>query len=415
MRIKTLTATLTALVLACSLQAKGIGDVLQFKINSNDGFYRPGETVQVKTIVSEVPDIEYDIKLIGNGVEIKPLVKIRTYLQIGTSVIFENNSLPAGSYYVEVANPDDGKDIKLNDTMTISVEEYPDLKAQVGKTLMVADGTTLLGADDKAGIVAALEAVQYLIDHPEIPHGDIAVGFTPDEEIGNGPKYFDIEGFGCDFAYTMDGGAVDGLCYETFNAATGKVDIKGFSIHPGTAKGKMINAAAIACEFEGLTPKQMRPEFTSGREGFIHLTSMSGDCDHAEMTYILRDHDAQKLEEQKVIMRAIESYLNAEYGQGVVTVTITDVYRNMREVFNTQPEALEIAAEALKALGLTPVEDPARGGTDGATLSLKGLPCPNLGCGGRNFHGPYEYCVMEELDKSVELILKVIELVAKNA
>ncbi len=309
----------------------------------------------------------------------------------------------------------DGKDIKLNDTMTISVEEYPDLKAQVGKTLMVADGTTLLGADDKAGIVAALEAVQYLIDHPEIPHGDIAVGFTPDEEIGNGPKYFDIEGFGCDFAYTMDGGAVDGLCYETFNAATGKVDIKGFSIHPGTAKGKMINAAAIACEFEGLTPKQMRPEFTSGREGFIHLTSMSGDCDHAEMTYILRDHDAQKLEEQKVIMRAIESYLNAEYGQGVVTVTITDVYRNMREVFNTQPEALEIAAEALKALGLTPVEDPARGGTDGATLSLKGLPCPNLGCGGRNFHGPYEYCVMEELDKSVELILKVIELVAKNA
>lgn len=308
----------------------------------------------------------------------------------------------------------DGKDIQLNETTVISAEEYPDLKDQKGKTIMVADGTTLLGADDKAGIVAILEAAEYLIQHPEIPHGDIGIGFTPDEEIGNGPKYFDLERFGCEFGYTMDGGAVNELCYETFNAASAKVTVTGFSIHPGSAKGKMINAAAVAAQFQELTPKHMRPEFTEKREGFIHLTSMSGDCDHAELVYILRDHDLDKMNHQKVILNDIAAYLNSVFGEGVVKVDIHDVYRNMREVFDTRPESIEIAEEAIRSMGMEPDRAPARGGTDGATFSLKGMPCPNLGAGGRNFHGPLEYCVMEELDQSVELILKIVELVQKE-
>ena len=308
----------------------------------------------------------------------------------------------------------DGKEIRLNDTMVITTEEYPDLLDQTGKTIMTADGSTLLGADDKAGIVAIMEAVQYLIDHPEIPHGDIAVGFTPDEEIGNGPKYFDLERFGCEFGYTMDGGAVNEMAYETFNAASAKVKVAGFSIHPGSAKGKMINAASIAANFHEMTPKHMRPEFTEGREGFIHLTGMSGDCDHAELVYILRDHDLAKMEHQKVILKDIAAYLNSVYGEGTVTVEIKDVYHNMAEVFTDHPEALQIADEALRSFGLVPDKAPVRGGTDGATFSLRGMPCPNLGCGGRNFHGPFEYCVMEELDQSVEVILKIVELVSKE-
>ncbi len=307
----------------------------------------------------------------------------------------------------------DGKDIVLNETMTTKMEDFPEMLQAKGKTLVVTDGTTLLGADDKAGVTSIMEALVYLKDHPEVKHGKIAIGFTPDEEIGNGPKYFDIEKFGADFAYTMDGGTVREISDETFNAASAVVTFKGFSIHPGSAKDKMINAASIACNYQNLLPEHARPEHTEGRDGFIHLTGMEGCTESAKLSYIIRDHDLNKLNEKKELMHKTCDYINTLYGD-VCTIEIKDAYHNMKEVLDQHPDALKYAYLAFEQLGITPLHEPVRGGTDGAELSLRGLPCPNLGVGGGNFHGPYEYCVVEELEQAREVVLKIIENIAKG-
>ena len=308
----------------------------------------------------------------------------------------------------------DGEDIVLNEEKTISMEAFPHMKSLKGKRLIVTDGNSLLGADDKAGITAIMEALDWMVKHPEFKHGTVMVGFTPDEEIGNGPKYFDVEKFNAKFAYTMDGGSVDGITWETFNAAEAVVQVKGISIHPGSAKDKMLNAAGAAARFACALPEHRTPEHTENREGYIHLGGMTGNVEEAQLHYILRDHDASKLEESKVLMQKTADYLNEYYGHDAITIAFRDGYRNMADAFVNAPEAIELARKAVKALGYEPVEEPARGGTDGAVLSFRGLPCPNLGNGCGNCHGPFEYCVVEELEKSSELILKVIEMNAEG-
>lgn len=309
----------------------------------------------------------------------------------------------------------DGNDIQLNDEIVMKMDSFPWMREFKGKDLMVTDGNTLLGADDKAGITCIMEALVWLKEHPEFEHGPIAVAFTPDEEIGNGPKYFDVEKFGADFAYTMDGSTVAELADETFNAASAAVKFKGFSIHPGEAKDKMINAGLVASEYIGLLPKHMTPAHTEKREGFIHLHNMKGDCESAELEYIIRDHDAAKLEAKKELMRIAADYINAQYGEGTAEVSFRDSYRNMKEILDQYPQVSEYAANAIRELGYEVKHEPIRGGTDGAQLSFRGLPCPNLGAGGGNFHGRYEYCVLNELEEARTLILNIIRLVSKEA
>ena len=305
----------------------------------------------------------------------------------------------------------DGKDITLNADVVMKVEDFPDLPSLKGKRLIVTDGNTLLGADDKAGIACIMDALQYYQDHPEVKHGRIAIGFTPDEEIGNGPKYFDIEKFGAEFAYTMDGGNIEEVSDETFNAASARLKFNGFSIHPGSGKDKLINAASLACQYQSLLPSHMTPEHTQGREGFIHLIGIEASSASAQSEYIIRDHDRNELEKKKDLMRAAVDYMNALHGSGSVEIDIADSYHNMKEVLDAHPMAVTTAYKALKELGIQGVSDPVRGGTDGAELSLRGLPCPNLGNGGRNCHGRYEYCVVEELQLAAELIRKIVALI----
>lgn len=309
----------------------------------------------------------------------------------------------------------DGNDIQLNEEVVMKMDSFPWMRELKGKDLMVTDGNTLLGADDKAGITCIMEALVWLKDHPEFPHGPVAVAFTPDEEIGNGPKYFDVEKFGADFAYTMDGGTVAELSDETFNAASAAVKFKGFSIHPGEAKDKMINAGLAASEYAVLLPAHMIPAHTENREGFIHLHNMKGDCESAELEYIIRDHDPAKLEAKKELMKNAVSYINTKYGSEIAEITFRDSYRNMKEILDQYPEVSAYAAEAIRELGYEVRHEPIRGGTDGAQLSFRGLPCPNLGAGGGNFHGRYEYCVLNELEEARTLILNIIRLVSKEA
>lgn len=301
----------------------------------------------------------------------------------------------------------DGNDIELNPEVITKMIDFPEMKKLVGRRLMVTDGNTLLGADDKAGICAIMEALAYFVSHPEVKHGRIAVGFTPDEEIGNGPKYFDVEKFGADFAYTMDGGPINVYSEETFNAASAVVTFKGFSIHPGSAKDKMIDAASVACQYQCLLPQQMTPEHTEGKEGFIHLGGMSGDTESATLEYIIRDHDAKKLEEKKKLLQDAVAYINAIYGEGTASITLKDAYRNMIEVLSKRPEVKDTAFKAMADLGIVPEIEAIRGGTDGAELSYRGLPCPNLGTGGGNCHGRYEYCDIAEMEQVSQLIIAI--------
>ena len=303
----------------------------------------------------------------------------------------------------------DGNDIVLNPEVVLKMEDFPQMRNLKGKRLMVTDGNTLLGADDKAGVTCIMEAMAYLHEHPEVKHGRIAVAFTPDEEIGNGPKYFDVKKFGADFAYTMDGGEIAEFSEETFNAASASVAFKGFSIHPGSAKNKMVNAASLACQFQEILPEHMTPEHTEGREGFIHLTEMNGSTEEAHLAYIIRDHDAKKLAEKKQLLIQTASYINIMHGEGSCEITFKDAYHNMYEVLKDVPEVRQIAWKSLEELGIEPHDEPIRGGTDGAELSFRGLPCPNLGNGGGNFHGRYEYCVIEELEQACQLVLNIIK------
>ena len=309
-----------------------------------------------------------------------------------------------------IVNNYQGGDILLSEDVISSPTKFPELLNHVGEDLIVTDGHTLLGADDKAGIAEIVQAMCYLRDHKEIPHGDIRIAFNPDEEIGMGAHHFDVEKFGCQWAYTMDGGDVGGLEYENFNAASAVVTVRGFSVHPGEAKDVMVNAQQVAIDYHQSLPQQDRPEHTAGHEGFYHLTSMMGQVSLAKLGYIVRDHDLQKFEQRKQTMRALAEKFNRQYGPGTVTVQLSDTYYNMLEKIRPHWHLIENARKAIQKAGLTPVEEPVRGGTDGAMLSFKGLPCPNLGTGGFNFHGVCECITAEKMDKAVEILLGLAEI-----
>ena len=301
----------------------------------------------------------------------------------------------------------DGKDITLNNALTMRVADFPELSKFVGHTLIHTDGTTLLGADDKAGVAEIMTAAEYLMAHPEIEHGKIRIGFTPDEEIGRGVDFFDVKTFGADFAYTMDGGYEGELEYENFNAASAKIAIQGRNVHPGYAKNKMINAIEVACELNNLIPAVERPQFTEGYEGFYHCVGFNGTVENATISYIIRDHDFEKFEKKKAWMYDTVGMLNNKYGQGVLTLTLKDQYYNMRKMVEPHPQVIDNALAAMREADVEPIVRPIRGGTDGARLSFMGLPCPNIFAGGMNFHGKFEYCSLNSMEKAVKVIINI--------
>lgn len=308
-----------------------------------------------------------------------------------------------------------GDDICLNQTLGISMGpgQFPDLLKYVGKTLITTDGTTLLGADDKAGVAEIMTMAQYFLSHPELPHGEIHIGFTPDEEVGRGADFFDVKGFEADLAYTVDGGELGELEYENFNAAGAKVHIHGTNIHPGTAKHMMKNSLLIAHEFHSLLPVFDNPMYTEGYERFFHLDGMSGDVEHTEMVYIIRDHDMEKFQNKKELMQAAADFINKKYGSGTLVLDMTDSYYNMKEKILPHMELIDLAKETMTELGIEPKVTPIRGGTDGARLSFMGLPCPNLCTGGHNFHGKYEFICAESMEKVTELLIHLVQKFAQ--
>ena len=305
----------------------------------------------------------------------------------------------------------DGKDIVLNaqENIVLKVSDFPEVIKYIGQDLIVTDGTTLLGADDKAGIAEIMTMAEYFLTHPEARHGKIRIGFTPDEEIGRGPDHFDVKLFGADFAYTVDGGALGELEFENFNAAGAKVTIHGRNVHPGSAKGKMKNSILIAQEFQGMLPIFENPMYTEMYEGFFHLDSIAGNVEETKMDYIIRDHDMDKFQAKKARFQATADFLNEKYGEGTIEVDMGDSYYNMRKVIEPHMHLIEKVKEAMNELGIEPIITPIRGGTDGARLSFMGLPCPNICTGGENFHGKYEYACVQSMEKIVELLIKVAE------
>lgn len=306
----------------------------------------------------------------------------------------------------------DGKDIELSEGIISSPSKFPELKAHIGEDLIVTDGHTLLGADDKAGIAEIVQAMCYLRDHDEIKHGDIRIAFNPDEEIGMGAHHFDVEKFGCEWAYTMDGGDLGDLEYENFNAASAKIHIKGVSVHTGYAKGKMLNASRLACEFNAMIPDTELPETTEGYQGFYHLLGMETRTEEAKMSYLIRDHDREIFEKRKDFMEACAAKMNEKYGEDTVKITIKDQYYNMKEKIDPNMHVIDIVLQAMQETGVPPKVEPIRGGTDGAQLSFKGLPCPNIFAGGVNFHGPYEFVSIQVMEKAVDVIVKICEITA---
>ena len=305
-----------------------------------------------------------------------------------------------------------GQDLVINKelNMVLSPADFPDLKKYIGQDLLTTDGTTLLGADDKAGLAEIVTAMDYLVRHPEIKHGKIRICFTPDEEVGVGTKYFDVKAFGADFAYTMDGGEIGELEYENFNAAGAKITVKGRSVHPGGAKDTMVNSMLVAKQVIDLLPPAQRPEHTTDYEGFFHLTSFVGDVSTTKLEYIIRDHDLDKFEAKKKLLTEICNLVNLQHGQGTVTLEMTDQYYNMKKQVEPVIHIVDLAEKAMKELGITPIIRPIRGGTDGAQLSWKGLPCPNIFAGGHNFHGPYEFVPVQSMQKAVQVIVRICHL-----
>lgn len=305
-----------------------------------------------------------------------------------------------------------GGEIELSPGIVSSPQKFPELLHHIGEDLIVTDGTTLLGADDKAGIAEIVQAMCYLRDHKEIKHGDIRVAFNPDEEIGMGAHHFDVEKFGCQWAYTMDGGDLGDLEFENFNAASGKVTIKGVSVHPGYAKGKMINANRLAAEFASMLPANETPEETEGYEGFYHLLGIESNIESAKMSYIIRDHDRDTFEDRKVFFTRCAEKMNEKYGEGTVTAVVKDQYYNMKEKIDPNMHVIDIVLKAMQECDVPPKVEPIRGGTDGAQLSFRGLPCPNIFAGGVNFHGPYEFVSIQVMEKAVQVIVKICEITA---
>ena len=312
-----------------------------------------------------------------------------------------------------IVNNYDGSDILLSEGIVSSPKKFPELLSHTGEDLIVTDGHTLLGADDKAGIAEIVQAMCWLRDHPEVKHGDIRVAFNPDEEIGMGAHHFNVEKFGCEWAYTMDGGDVGELEFENFNAASAKIFIKGVSVHPGYAKGKMVNANRLAAELAAMLPDDETPETTEGYQGFYHLLGIQSNVEGAKMSYIIRDHDRERFEERKHFMTKCAEQMNEKYGEGTVTCEVKDQYYNMKEKIDPQMHVIDLVLHAMQDCGIAPKVKPIRGGTDGAQLSFKGLPCPNIFAGGVNFHGPYEFVSIQSMQKAVKVIVRICELTGK--
>lgn len=304
----------------------------------------------------------------------------------------------------------DGQDIALAEDRRLSPAEFGSLLKHVGKTIISSDGTTLLGADDKAGVAVIMELANILAENPSVAHGEVKIAFTPDEEVGRGTDFFDIGRFGADGAYTVDGGGLGELEYENFNAASAKVSVRGKSVHPGSAKGVMVNANLVLMELQSMLPVFENPMYTEGYEGFFHLDSMHGECDCATANYIIRDHDREKFQRKKQLFADVVDFLNKKYGEGTVTAEITDSYYNMKEKILPHIHLVENACRAMEKAGVTPVVCPIRGGTDGARLSYEGLPCPNLFTGGYNFHGRYEYIPLEDMQKALDVALNLVDI-----
>ena len=312
-----------------------------------------------------------------------------------------------------IVNNYSGGDIELSEGIYLSPKKFPELLQHTGEDLIVTDGHTLLGADDKAGIAEIVQAMVFLKANKDIKHGKIRVTFNPDEEIGMGAHHFDVEKFGCEWAYTMDGGDVGELEYENFNAASAKIIIKGVSVHPGYAKGKMLNASLLAAEFVGMMPADETPETTEGYQGFYHLTGMQTQTEQAKLSYIIRDHDREKFEDRKRFIKRVAEEMNKKYGEGTVCVEVSDQYYNMKEKIDPQMHVIDLVLKAMQEAGVAPKIKPIRGGTDGAQLSFKGLPCPNIFAGGINFHGPYEFVPVQSMEKAMQVIVKLCELTAQ--
>ena len=307
----------------------------------------------------------------------------------------------------------DGQDIELSPGIVSSTKKFPELLAHKGEDIIVTDGHTLLGADDKAGIAEIVQAMCWLRDHDEVKHGDIRMGFNPDEEIGMGAHHFDVEKFGCEWAYTMDGGDIGDLEFENFNAASAKITIKGVSVHPGYAKGKMVNANRLAAEFASMLPADETPETTEGYEGFYHLLGIESNIENAKLSYIIRDHDRERFEERKDFIEECVRKMNEKYGEGTVTADVKDQYYNMKEKIDPNMHVIDIVLKAMQDSGVAPKVEPIRGGTDGAQLSFKGLPCPNIFAGGVNFHGPYEFVSVQVMQKAVDVIINICKITAE--
>ncbi|MBR1821565.1 MAG: peptidase T [Clostridia bacterium] len=316
--------------------------------------------------------------------------------------------VPSAPVKPAVVEAYDGGPVTLKSGDVLDPAVFPEVAGAKGKRLIVTDGNTSLGADDKAGIAEIMAACEHLLTHPQLKHGKICIGFTPDEEIGRGADRFDVQGFGADFAYTVDGGAVGGISYENFNAASGRVTVHGRSVHTGSAKNIMLNASLVAMEFAGLLPPQERPEHTEGREGFYHLDSMQGEAELATLNYIIRDHDRTLFEARKEQFQNIAVFLNGKYGAGTVEVALKDTYYNMRELIEPRMEIVERANAAYRAVGVQPWSEPIRGGTDGARLTYMGLPTPNIATGGMNCHGRFECVAIEDMDTMVEMIVHLL-------
>lgn len=344
----------------------------------------------------------------------------------------EGKNVPAVGFiaHVDTAPDASGKDIKpqiienykggdivLNERLgiKISVKDFPEIEDYKGQTIITTDGTTLLGADDKAGVAEIMQMAQYIVEHPQFKHGEIKIGFTPDEEIGRGVDYFDVAKFGAKYAYTMDGGKIGELEFENFNAASAKIHIQGRNVHPGYAKNKMINAILIAMELNALLPVEQRPEYTQDYEGFFHVIGIKGAVEEADIQYIIRDHSIAKFKEKKRMMQEAVNFINTKFGEGTATLEMKDQYYNMREEVMPHKQIIDIAVKAMEDAGVKPVIQPIRGGTDGARLSFMGLPCPNIFAGGHNFHGKLEYLPVESMQKAYEVVLNIISNYAKMA
>lgn len=379
----------------------------------------PGQRVFAEALVKELKDL---------GLE-EISINEHSYVMASLPANTDDNSIPTIGFISHLdTSPDmagdhvkprivhyEGGDICLNadQNIVLSPAMFPEMLEYTGQDIIVTDGTTLLGADDKAGIAAIISAMAYLKEHPEIKHGKVRIGFTPDEEIGQGADHFDVQKFGCDWAYTVDGGQIGELEYENFNAASAKVCFKGLNVHPGTAKDKMINAALLATQFASWLPAEQRPEHTDGYEGFFHLIGMEGTVEEASLSYIIRDHSRELFEQKKDLLKQLVTRMNETYA-GSTTLVLKDQYYNMREIVEPKKHIVDLAFQAMEAIGITPKVQPIRGGTDGARLSFMGLPCPNLFTGGHNFHGRYEYLPIPSLQKGMETVIKIVELSAKK-